>query len=56
MDKTLNEIQQLETSIDELWDATFKNLTEIKKMTKRLTIIKLTQRLKDEEIKKHGKI
>lgn len=56
MDKIANEIERLEKSIDELWDATFKNLTEIKKMTKRLTIIKLTQRLKDEENKKQGKV
>lgn len=51
MDKIEKEITELETQIDKLWNKTLDDINKIGEMTKRLTIIKLTQRLRNEEKK-----
>lgn len=51
MDKVEKEILELETKIDKLWNITLENINQIGEWTKRLTVIKLTQRLRDEEKK-----
>lgn len=51
MDKIDKEIEELESQIDKLWNKTIDEINKIGEMTKRLTIIKLTQRLRNEEKK-----
>lgn len=55
MDKVEQEILELETKIDELWNETLDNICLIGEMTKKVVVKKLIQRLRNEE-KKNGQI